>query len=116
MSDYAFIAIKNEDGTIRSSRWTYGGYYSCFQILKNTYQTIEQINELIDLGDISVLGETVAETKVYAKPSEPEWGYCKYETFNSIEEWLEWNKNLSPEHYLFYEGEWHYIEWDKRQC
>lgn len=63
MSTRSLIAIENLDGTNRSIYCHYDGYpQGVGARLKNHYQTRESVEELIALGDISALFETVAKT------------------------------------------------------
>ena len=76
MSTNSTISLQNADGTVRSIYCHWDGYPSYNgRILVNNYNTIEKVEALIALGDLSVLAES---------PELPEWhsfnnpikGYC----------------------------------------
>jgi len=58
MSTRSRIGIVNKDGTVRSIYCHFDGYpEGVGETLRKHYNTPEKINELLDLGDISTLGE-----------------------------------------------------------
>ena len=58
MSTRSTISIQTPEGDIRSIYCHYDGYFSHVgAILQSHYNTEEKVNALIDLGDISSLGE-----------------------------------------------------------
>jgi hypothetical protein len=60
MGTRSTIAIANEDGTVTGIYVHWDGYLSNNgRILQENYTTEEQVRELIALGDLSSLGETV---------------------------------------------------------
>ena len=61
MATRSRIGIENQDGTISSIYCHYDGYESGVgAVLKNHYTDRGKVQSLIDLGDISSLGERVA--------------------------------------------------------
>lgn len=65
MSTRSRIALKNDDGTIRSIYCHFDGYPEggVGDKLKKYYTTKEEINKLLDLGDLSTLGSKYDEEK-----------------------------------------------------
>jgi hypothetical protein len=60
MGTRSTIAIQNEDGTVTGIYCHWDGYLSHNgRILEENYTTEESVRELIDLGDLSSLGETI---------------------------------------------------------
>ena len=82
MSTRSRIALKNDDGTIRSVYCHFDGYPEggVGEKLKKYYTTKEKINKLLDLGDLSTLGKKYDEekAKLYWKAMDSkipsEWG------------------------------------------
>ena len=62
MSTNARIGIENEDGSIDSIYLHWDGYakHGAGETLRDHYNTESQVRELIALGDISSLGDTLA--------------------------------------------------------
>ena len=66
MSTRLRIAIEKQDGTVESIYCHFDGYLSNNgEILQNHYSTKEKMEKLIELGDISSLGDTPEETVAY---------------------------------------------------
>jgi hypothetical protein len=60
MGTRSTIAIQNEDGTVTGIYCHWDGYLSCNgRILQENYTDEAKVRELIALGDLSSLGETV---------------------------------------------------------
>jgi hypothetical protein len=60
MGTRSTIAIQNADGTVTGIYCHWDGYISCNGvILYENYNTEESVRELIALGDLSSLGETI---------------------------------------------------------
>ena len=68
MATRSRIAIENQDGTITSiyCHWD-GGIGTNGERLFQNYTTKELASELIELGDISSLGETTEDTVAYTR-------------------------------------------------
>lgn len=65
MSTRAYICIKNEAGDYRGVYCHFDGYLSGVgAVLFNYYQDINRVNQLIDLGDISAIGERLETPQV----------------------------------------------------
>ena len=59
MSTRSRIAIEKQDGTVESIYCHFDGYLSNNgEILQNHYSTKDKMEKLIELGDISSLGNT----------------------------------------------------------
>jgi hypothetical protein len=66
MATRSRIAIENQDGTVTSIYCHWDGYIkSNGVILNNNYTTKDKVEELIALGDLSSLGETIDRTVSY---------------------------------------------------
>lgn len=66
MSTRSRIAIEKQDGTVESIYCHFDGYLSNNgEILQNHYSTKEKMEKLIELGDISSLGNTPEATVAY---------------------------------------------------
>jgi hypothetical protein len=66
MSTRSRIAIEKQDGTVESIYCHFDGYLSNNgEKLQNHYSTREKMEKLIELGDISSLGNTPEETVAY---------------------------------------------------
>lgn len=68
MATRSFIATKNFDGTITGIYCHYDGYPSGVgKTLTTSYTDPTTIDELIGLGSISSLGDTLTETVAYSR-------------------------------------------------
>lgn len=68
MSTNATIAIRNDDGSYRHIYCHYDGYLEGVGLtLLENYTTKEQVNELLDLGDCSSLGESLEDSEFYGR-------------------------------------------------
>jgi len=66
MATRSNIAIANQDGTVSSIYCHHDGYIDGVgKVLQENYNTREKMEQLIALGDISSLGETIEETVAY---------------------------------------------------
>lgn len=75
MATRSYIGIQNEDGSVRSIYCHWDGYPDHNgKILREHYSDREKLNKLIDLGDISALGERLepdkSKTHTFNKPSD----------------------------------------------
>ena len=76
MGTRSTIAIQNADGTVTGIYCHWDGYLSHNgRILAENYTTEESVRELIALGDLSSLGETIGE-KVDFDDYDPHEGQC----------------------------------------
>lgn len=67
MATRSRIGIKREDGTIRSIYCHWDGYPEHNgNILNKHYTSVDKINQLLDLGDISVLAPEIGEKQDFS--------------------------------------------------
>jgi hypothetical protein len=109
MSTHSRIGIEKKDRTIESIYCHWDGYPEHNgDILLNSYN-YPATQELIELGDISSLGETTSTTIAYGRDRGEE--LTQAITHNSKEEYFNTpHQNLETEEYLYlidYEGNWH---------
>ena len=66
MSTAAVIGIRQPDGTVRAIRLNWDGYVAhAGASLGGWYKTAEEVNNLIALGDLSEINETVESCVAY---------------------------------------------------
>jgi hypothetical protein len=66
MATRSNIAIENQDGSVSAIYCHFDGYIDGVgKILQENYNTREKMEQLIALGDISLLGKTIEETVAY---------------------------------------------------
>ena len=66
MATRSNIAIENQDGSVSAIYCHFDGYIDgAGKILQENYNTKEEMEQLIALGDISSLGKTIEETVAY---------------------------------------------------
>ena len=66
MATRSNIAIENQDGSVSAIYCHFDGYIDGVgKILQENYNTREEMEQLIALGDISSLGKTIEETVAY---------------------------------------------------
>lgn len=129
MSTRSTISIINKDGTVRSIYCHHDGYVSYNgKKLVDFYKDEERINQLLDLGDLSALGNNPVSDKEYWKNSGPFYNFnedfCityrdRGETeidakeFNSFEEFKQAFPDLQEEYnYIFKDNKWYYCRDD----
>lgn len=131
MSTRSRISIVNSNGKVRSIYCHHDGYLDYNgKKLVDFYDNEKVINELLDLGDLSALGNNPVSDKLY-------WGrkvdpfnfqaneefciayrdrgekYVDAKEFNSFEEFKQAFPNLQEEYnYVFMNGKWYYCEDD----
>ena len=129
MSTRSRISIINSDGKVRSIYCHHDGYLDYVgKKLVDFYDNEKVINELLDLGDLSSLGNNPVSDKQYWKrqsnPFEFQYNeeFCiayrdRGETdvdakeFNSFDEFKEVFPYLQEEYnYVFMNGKWYYCE------
>jgi len=87
MATRSRIAIENQDGSVTSVYCHWDGYIKTNGvILNNNYNTTDKVNELIALGDLSSLYETIDRTISYHRNSGEDLVQTKY---NNVEELFE---------------------------
>jgi hypothetical protein len=100
MATRSTISIETPEG-IRSIYCHFDGYLDHNgKILKEHYDTAEKVNALIDLGDISSLGEDLEKTVAYHRDRKEPLRINIVNTTSDIDT-LDYN-------YLFREGKWIY--------
>lgn len=129
MSTRSTISIINKDGKVRSIYCHHDGYLDYNgKKLVDFYDNEEVINQLMDLGDLSALGNNPVSDKLYWKNKDPFYNFneefCiayrdRGETdidakeYNSFEDFKQAFPNLQEEYnYVFKDGKWYYCEDD----
>jgi len=103
MSTRSTISIKNDDGSIDSVYCHFDGHPdSNGNKLLDNYDTEDKARELINLGDISSLGETIEETEDYYRMRGDPINISHYKP-NEIQEYLNDSQDYN---YLFDDGMW----------
>lgn len=110
MATRSNICIKRKDGTIESIYCHWDGYLEGNgKVLLENYHDIDKINNLLDLGDISSLGDDVSSTVAYGR-DKGESGTEK-KAYENLKDYLNHLDCLYIEYiYLFDESEngWSY--------
>ena len=105
MATRSTIAIKTEDG-IKAIYAHWDGYIEHNgRILKNSYTTSEEVNALIELGDISQLGLDLDLTVAYGRDKGDAMTDVEPQTFESIAEWVEYFAGSYCEFYYLFDGQ-----------
>jgi hypothetical protein len=100
MSTRSTISIETPEG-IRSIYCHFDGFLDHNgKILKEHYDTAEKVNALIDLGDISSLGEDLKKTVAYHRDRKEPLHIDKVNTTSDID--------TQDYNYLFRDGKWIY--------
>jgi hypothetical protein len=69
MSTQAVIGIVNSDGSIKTIYLHQDGYPKhAGRLLFETYRNVDKIQQLMELGDLSILGEQIGEKQEFSKP------------------------------------------------
>lgn len=125
MATRSTIAIRNADTTVTGIYCHWDGYLSYNgKILVENYTTEAKVRELIALGDLSSLGESIGEKVNFNDPAAHKdqcvaYGRDRGETgvdattFGSWREML--NKVGEEYNYLFVPGEGWYVDYDGRR-
>lgn len=129
MSTRSRISIINSDGKVRSIYCHHDGYLDYNgKKLVDFYDNEKVINELLDLGDLSALGNNPVSDKLYWKNRDPFYNFSEEfclayrdrgedevdaKEFNSFEEFKQAFPDLQEEYnYVFMNGKWYYCEDD----
>jgi hypothetical protein len=101
------IGIMNDDGSIRSIYCHWDGYLSYNGvILYTSYNTKEKVNQLVDLGGLSSLDDTLDKTISYHNWRGEE---IRIETHKNLDDFFSFFKETWEEYaYIFVDGEWWY--------
>ena len=114
MSTSAAIGIREPDGTVRAIRLNWDGYVAhAGAILGGWYKTAEAVNDLIALGDLSEIKETVEGCVAYHRDRGELYRHPR--TFASVEDYQycgmrQMNANYL---YIFDDGVWHVYGLDR---
>ena len=105
MATRSTIAIKTEDG-IKAIYAHWDGYIEHNgRILREQYKTAEQVNALIELGDISQLGLDTGLTVAYGRDRGEELTDIEPRTFATIAEWVEGYTDSWCEFFYLFDGQ-----------
>ena len=86
MSTSAAIGIKLPDGSVKAIRLNWDGYVAhAGAILGGWYKTAEAVNDLIALGDLSEINETVESCVAYHRDRGEQYRLPR--TFASVEDY-----------------------------
>jgi hypothetical protein len=97
MSTRSRIAIENQDGTVDSIYCHFDGYLEGVgKTLFNHYDQ-EKLEKLLELGDISSLGESTIDTVAYCRDRGED---LHFKTFKDVEDLFE-NGFNSAEEYIY---------------
>jgi hypothetical protein len=85
MATRSRIAIENQDGTVTSiyCHWD-GGIGTNGERLSQNYTTTELVNALIELGDISSLGESTEDTVAFTRDRGEDFKQTTYENVPTL--------------------------------
>lgn len=105
MSTNSTIAMENSDGTVTIIYCHWDGHLDTNgKTLLENYDSKEQVSELLELGDLSVLERTPLACEAYHRDRNEPWEDVQPKTYAS---WAEAMKYESQEYnYLFRDGEW----------
>ena len=112
MSTKSRIAYEEVSGKIRSIYCHYDGYLRHNGQILFDYYNKDNIEKLLDLGDLSVLDKSLDLCKAYGR----DWGESDTEAleFNSLKEYVDWigEDYIDFSYLLKQDGKWYYWEWD----
>ena len=86
MSTRARIASENQDGTVDSIYCHFDGYVDSVGKKLFEHYDQEKLEKLLELGDISSLGESTIDTVAYCRDRGED---LKFQSFNDVEELFE---------------------------
>lgn len=112
MSTKSRIAYEEASGKIRSIYCHYDGYLRHNGQILFDYYNKNNIEELLDLGDLSVLDKSPDSCVAYGR----DWGESDTEAceFSSFKEYADWiGSDYTDFNYLLkQDGKWYYWNWD----
>lgn len=113
MSTRACVAVMDVDGTVSSIYNHWDGYESFLgATLRDHYNTPEKVNELIALGDVSVLMPTLEESVFYHRDRKESRARTVARKFAGVEEWR--MDMYFSYMYLFRDGVWYvYVDGER---
>ncbi|MDC0002547.1 hypothetical protein OAP94_01980 [bacterium] len=105
MATRSTIAIRTEDG-IKAIYAHWDGYIEHNgRILREGYKTTEQVDALIELGDISQLGLDLDLTVAYGRDKGDAMTDVEPQTFETIAEWVTYFTESYCEFYYLFDGQ-----------
>jgi hypothetical protein len=120
MSTNSRVAIQLKNRKIKSIYVHWDGYLSGVgQDLLDFYNTEEKVNELLELGNLSILGTSIGEKVDFDKFDSREnkqclaYGRDRGEKESEAKEHLD-SENEQEYNYLFKNGVWLFRKWDKK--
>ena len=120
MSTNSRVAIQLKNKKIKSIYVHWDGYLSGVgQDLLDFYNTEEKVNELLELGNLSILGTSIGEKVDFDKFDSRENKQCLAYGRDRGEDESEAIEHLDSEYereynYLFKNGIWLFRKWDKK--
>ena len=114
MSTPAAIGIRQPDGTDRAIRLNWDGYVAhAGAILGGWYKNAEAVNDLIAIGDLSEINETVEHCVAYHRDRREQYRLPR--TFASVEAYQYCGMEQMSANYLyiFDDGAWHVYGLDR---
>ena len=112
MSTRSYIGIKESDDKVKYIYCHHDGYpEGVGKTLKDHYTNNNIVNDLINSGDHSCLGEKPNVDSYESLGEDYEDVKCRYTTF---ENWKNLPGNCGVDYlYLYYNDQWHVWSWDK---
>jgi len=122
MGTRSTIAMVNEDGSVSQIYCHWDGYLSNNgKILLENYETAEKVKELIALGSLSVLGETIGkkidfdgelpsgQCRAYHRDRDEDLQIYQYKNITDYK----LNGCMEGYDYIFIDGKWQVQLWEK---
>ena len=110
MSTRSFIGVTQPNGEIAAVYCHFDNYQN-FEILVKNYNSYKQAMDLIDLGDMSFLGETLDKCTFYSRDQGESEEETKAELFSCISEFL---MKCHEDYTFLWDGnEWRWRQWTK---
>lgn len=135
MSTRCRVGILRNDGSVKSIYIHNDGYPDGVgEVLVNCYTSLEKINKLLDLGDMSSIGtEPIDNPHAWERPTNFDWNSwrelhpenmcdtyasrgetCPAKEHKDVEEYQKYSRDCWGEFtYLFKDGEWYVLEYDE---
>lgn len=115
MSTRSAIGFLEYDGSVTGIYCHFDGYPSHNgRILTDHYDTIDAVHELLDLGNLSILGEVIGEKQNFERGQTDNWclaygrdrGERNQEAieFEDVEEFLEYFRGSGCEYFYVFDG------------
>lgn len=121
MSTHSTIGIQNSDGSIDAIYCHYDGYFSNNGfLLKNHFNTLEKVQELISLGDLSYLEKNIHPTEKHDFDY-PQDGVCVFygrdrgeqnvasQNYSDLKSFISHAQEYA---YVFKDDKWYYVNLD----